>query len=110
MIYPPPIDSSFGFSQGDSSVGHVAKLVGIADGAQLLDSILLRFSGQVKRLLLWLDMEGVPAVDPSQGDLAASQQGPEQHAGRFGCGQDALGLDPALELLVEALDRSGRAH
>ncbi len=53
-------------------------------------------------MLIWLDMEGVPAVDPSQGDLAAGQQGPEQHGRRFGCGQDALGLDPALELLVQA--------
>ena len=66
--------------------------------------------GQVKRLLIWLDMEGVPAVGPSQGDLAAGQQGPKQHGRRFGCGQDALGLDPALELLVQALDRVGRAQ
>ncbi len=54
--------------------------------------------------MIWLDMEGVPAVDPPQGDLAAGQQGPKQHAGGFGCGQGALGLDPALELLVQTLD------
>ena len=60
--------------------------------------------------MIWLDMEGVPAVDPSQGDLAVGQQGPKQHAGRFGCGQDASGLDPALELLVQALDRVGGAQ
>ncbi len=29
---------------------------------------------------------------------------------RAGFGQDALGLDPALELLVQALDRVGRAQ
>ncbi len=55
-------------------------------------------------------MEGVPAVDPSQVDLAAGQQGPEQHAGGFGGGQDALDLDPALELLVQALDGVGCAQ
>ncbi len=47
-------------------------------------------------------MAGVPAVDPSQGDLAAGQQGAKQHAGRFGCGQDALGLDAALVWMTYA--------
>ena len=28
-------------------------------------------------------MQGVPAIDPAQRDLAAGEQGPEQHAGGF---------------------------
>jgi hypothetical protein len=49
-------------------------------------------------------VQGVPAVNAAQRDLAAGEQGPEQHAGGLGAGQQALGLDPALELLVQPLD------
>jgi len=49
-------------------------------------------------------MQGVPAIDAAQGDLVAGEQGPEQHAGGLGARQQALGLDPALELLVQPLD------
>ena len=48
--------------------------------------------------------EALPSVDLAQGDLGGSEQRPEQHGGGFGVGQHGLGLDPALELLVQALD------
>ena len=37
-------------------------------------------------------------------DPAGGEQSPEQHGGGFGAGQDGLGLDAALELLMQALD------
>ena len=49
-------------------------------------------------------MQGVPAINAAQGDLTTGEQGPEQHAGGLGTWQQALGLDPALELLVQPLD------
>jgi hypothetical protein len=49
--------------------------------------------------------EVLPSVDLAHGDLGGSEQRPEQHGGGFGAGQHGLGLDPALELLVQALDR-----
>ena len=49
-------------------------------------------------------LQGGPAVDPAQGDLTRGEQRPEQHGGGLGAGQQALGLDPALELLVQPLD------
>jgi hypothetical protein len=49
-------------------------------------------------------VQGVPAVNPAQGDLAAGEQGPEQHAGGLGTRQQALCLDPTLELLMQPLD------
>jgi hypothetical protein len=48
-----------------------------------------------------------PAVDFSHSDLARGKQRPEQHGGGVGGGQDGLGLDPALELLVQAFDGVG---
>jgi hypothetical protein len=55
-------------------------------------------------------IEGRPAVDPAQGDLARGEQRPQQHRGSLGTGQQALGLDPTLELLVETLDGIGGAQ
>src|SRR3954468_14591245 len=60
--------------------------------------------GAVKGLINGSDVQGIPAIDPAQGDLAAGEQRPEQHAGGFGARQQALRLDPPLELLVQALD------
>src|SRR3954468_9350740 len=69
----------------------------------------LRSGGEVKRdgsggLL----GQGLPAVDLAHRDLARSEQRPEQPRGRFRRRQHGLGLDPALELLVQPLDRIGR--
>src|SRR3954465_2088917 len=47
------------------------------------------------------NVQGIPAIDPAQGDLAAGEQRPEQHAGGLGARQQALRLDPPLELLVQ---------
>src|SRR5947209_6630856 len=60
--------------------------------------------GAVKGLVNGSDVQGVPAIDPAQGDLAAGEQSPEQHAGGFSAWQQALRLDPPLELLVQTLD------
>ena len=49
-------------------------------------------------------LEGLPTVDPAHGDLTGRQQRPEQHGGGLGTGQQALRLDPPLELLVQAFD------
>ena len=49
-------------------------------------------------------MQGVPAVNAAQRDLAAGEQGPEQHAGGLGAGQQALRLDPALKLFMQSLN------
>src|SRR3954467_14392134 len=57
--------------------------------------------GEVKGLVSRSDVQGIPAIDPAQGDLAAGEQRPEQHAGGFGARQQALRLDPPLELLVQ---------
>src|SRR3954447_21822756 len=51
-----------------------------------------------------------PTVDLAQGDLAGGEQRPEQHRRGLGRGQDRLGLDPPLELLVQALDRVRNWH
>jgi hypothetical protein len=45
-------------------------------------------------------LEGLPTVDPAHGDLTRGEERPEQHGGGLGAGQQALGLDPPLELLV----------
>ncbi len=62
--------------------------------------------GEVKRLLDRGLVEGLPAIDLAHGDLPRGHQGPEQHGRRFRVGQRALGLDPALELPVQAFDGS----
>src|SRR3954470_22809613 len=49
--------------------------------------------------------ERLPTVDLAQGDLAGGEQRPEQHRRGLGRGQHRLRLDPALELLVQPLDR-----
>src|SRR5829696_1770444 len=54
--------------------------------------------------------DGLPAVDPPHMDLARREQRPEQHRGAFCRGQDGLGFDPALELLVQAFDGIGGAR
>src|ERR1700730_15164937 len=44
--------------------------------------------------------EAMPAIDLAHGDLAGSQQRPEQHGSRIRRRQHGLRLDPTLELLV----------
>jgi hypothetical protein len=75
----------------------------ISDG-QGIDS-----SDQIKYLHGMGDVQGVPAVDFGERDLTAGEQRPEQHAGRLGAGQHALGLDAALELFMQPLDGVGGA-
>ena len=48
--------------------------------------------------------EGLPSVDLAHDDLSGGEQRPEQHGGGVGAGQDGLGLDPALELLMLIFD------
>jgi hypothetical protein len=55
-------------------------------------------------LVGWLVGEALPAVDLWHDDLAGGEQRPEQHGGGFGAGHDGLGLDAALEILVQAVD------
>jgi len=47
---------------------------------------------------------------PAAWRSAQSHQGPEQHGRRFRVGQRALGLDPTLELSVQAFDGIGGAQ
>jgi hypothetical protein len=54
-------------------------------------------------------MQTRPTIDFAHGDLTAGKQGPEQHACRLGARQQALRLDPPLELLVQAFDGIGGA-
>lgn len=53
----------------------------------------------------WLFGESLPSVDLAHGDLARGEQRPEQHGGGFGAGQHGLGIDAALEFLMQGLDR-----
>src|SRR5260221_995406 len=62
---------------------------------------------QIKDLLGRGDIQGPPAVDFAQRDLAAGQQRPEQHASDIRPRQHALGLDAWLEFLVQPLDGVG---
>lgn len=59
---------------------------------------------QIKNLLGRSDVKSFPAVDLAKRDLPACQQSPEEHAGGFGAGQQALRLDAPLEFFVQALD------
>jgi hypothetical protein len=63
---------------------------------------------EVNGLSGWLLGKGRPAVDLSHRDLARGEERPEQHRGCFCRGQDGLGFDPPLELLVKPLNRIGR--
>ena len=62
---------------------------------------------EVNRLLDWRLVQRLPAIDAAHGDLPRGHQGPEQHGRRFRVGQRALGLNPALELPVQAFDGVG---
>src|SRR5882724_4325660 len=62
-----------------------------------------------KSLLSRGDVKALPAVDLAQRDLTAGHQGPEEHASGGGAGQQALCLDAALELFMQALDGIGGA-
>ena len=54
--------------------------------------------------------ERLPAIDLAHVDLAGGEQGPEQHDGGVCTRQHGLRLDPSFELLVQPLDRIGRAR
>ena len=58
---------------------------------------------EVNRLVGELVGQDLPTVDFAHGDLTAGQQSPEQHGCGLGRGQDCLGFDPALELLMQPL-------
>src|SRR5271167_3622705 len=61
----------------------------------------------VNRLVSGLVGEGLPSVDFAHRDLTGGEQRPEQHGCGLGRRQHRLGLDAALELLVEAFDCVG---
>ena len=65
---------------------------------------------QVNRVVSELVAERLPSVDLAHGDLTCGEQGPEQHRSSFGGRQNCLGLDAALELLMEPFDRIGGAR
>src|SRR5271168_156341 len=54
--------------------------------------------------------ECLPAIDLAHVDLAGGEQRPEQHGGGVCRWQNGLCLDPSFELLVQPLDRIGRAR
>src|SRR6516162_6853843 len=64
-------------------------------------------SSEVNCLVSEFLTERLPSVDLAHGDLARSKQCPEQHRRGLGGRQYRLGLDAALELLMEAFDRVG---
>src|SRR6516225_5079611 len=65
---------------------------------------VIRSCGEVNDRIGRLLGETLPAVDLAHCYLSRGEQRPEQHGGGFGAGQDGLGFDAALELLVQALD------
>jgi hypothetical protein len=64
----------------------------------------IRSGCEVNRLTGGRCGKRLPTVDLAHGDLAGGKQRPEQHGGGIGRGQDRLGLDPSLELLMQPLD------
>jgi len=88
-----------GIELDDMRKGAVSKGVGKGQRtSEQADSI--RSCSQVNGLIRRPIGEGIPAVDLSHGDLAGSQQSPEQHRGCFRARQHGLRLDPAFELFV----------
>src|SRR6516162_8071655 len=89
--------------------GAVAMCVGIWLWRGLRSHEDIGLGGKINRLVGELLGQGLPAVDFAHCDLTAGEQSPEQH----GCGlsrrEDCLGLDPALELLMQPFDGVGRA-
>src|SRR5208282_5903401 len=63
--------------------------------------------GKIKILFGRREVKALPAVDLAQRNLSACQQSPEEHASGLSAGQHALGLDPPLELLMQAFDGIG---
>ena len=72
--------------------------------------MVIQSCGEVKRLVGCGLVEGLPTIDAAHGNLPRGHQGPEQHGRRFRVGQRALGLDPTLELSVQAFDGVGGAQ
>ncbi len=72
--------------------------------------MFIQSCGEVNRLLAGHMLESLPAINPAHGDLARRHQRPEQHGRGFRRRQGALGLDAALELLVQAFEGIGGAQ
>ena len=72
--------------------------------AVISDDEVIGSSDKIKSLLGRGDMKGLPTVDLAEGDLPACHQRPEEHAGSFGAGQQALRFDAPLEFLMQTLD------
>src|SRR5271165_624566 len=91
--------------------GAVASCVEIAWMTSPARMRVIGSGSEVNRCLFGrLLCEALPSIDFAHGDLSRSKQGPEQHRRRLGRGQHGLRLDTALELLVQPLDRVGRAR
>jgi hypothetical protein len=67
-------------------------------------------SSEVNRLGGEFLGQGLPSVDFAHDDLTSGEQCPEQHGCGLGGGQHRLGLDAALEVLMEPFDRVGGAR
>ena len=65
--------------------------------------------GKVNWLIGGFCGERIPAIHLAHADLSRGEQRPEHHRGGVGRRQYSLSFDPALELLVQPLDRIGRA-
>ena len=53
--------------------------------------------------------ERIPAIHLAHADLSRGEQRPEHHRGGVGRRKYSLSFDPALELLVQSLNRIGGA-
>jgi hypothetical protein len=89
-----------------TATGAVARVVGIRRRG-LREIEVIGSCSQVNLLIAWFGRERLPAVDFAHGDLTRRHERPEQHGRGIGRGQHGLGLDPPLELLMQALDRIG---
>src|SRR5512132_1681368 len=66
--------------------------------------------GEVNDRVGWFGGKRLPAVDLAHGDLSGREQRPKQHSCGLRRRQDGLGLDAALELLVQPFDGIGGAR
>ena len=85
-------------------------MVGIGFGAFSGYHESIVSGGKVNWLIVGFGGERLPTIDLAHVDLSRGKQGPEHHRGSVGRRQHGLRFDPALELLVQPLDRIGGAQ